>query len=227
MILLLTAFVFKFKLTNFKQKILLFYPSIVLIPYVILSISFLVSETTEFSRFVLSALFSVVFYIVTYFVLLTTNILYTSTYVTIPLEQAARAAQFIFSLLSSYLVLILFFGASFNFFQKSILILPFIFYLSYSSILLLAEVKSFDATIKALTISLTIWISIFIFSIWPINYIFAILAVAVCFYILLSMSLEVRSNLNRYVWAEYGVLILLILILLIISSNWGINGTLI
>ncbi|MCA9386400.1 hypothetical protein KC669_00010 [Candidatus Dojkabacteria bacterium] len=215
-----------FKTKSLKSKVIIFYPALSIIPYILITLSFLIAEQFQFNKFILSFMFSIVLYVISYFVILTTNILNTALEVKIPLEQAARASQFIFSLISSYLILILFFGANFNFFEKLVLIGPPVFYLTFSSILMLEHITPQQSIIRSLSITLTILYAIFVLSIWPVNYVYAILSIAVVFYILLSIALEIRSNLNRYVWVEYMVLVALITFLLVINSSWGINGTL-
>ncbi len=222
-----TFFVLGFSLSSRKTAVLGLYPAFVIVPYLFLTYSFLIAETFEINKLILSTIFSLVLYAISYFVILTTNILNTSLSIKIPLEQAARASQFIFSLISSYIILILFFGVTFNFFEKILLIIPPIFYLTFSAILMLENMKFNQAIIRSLSITLTLIYGIFVLSIWPINYVYAILAIAVCFYILLSVALEIRPKLNNYVWVEYGVLISLITFLLILNSSWGINGTII
>ncbi len=227
-ILLIGTFaVLGFDVSDMKTMVLGFYPSAVVIPYLLLSYSFLISESYEFNKLILSIVFSLLLYIISYFVVLTTNILNTSINVKIPLEQAARASQFIFSLISSYLILILFFGASFNFFEKIVFIVTPIFYLTFSAILMLENVTPKQAIIRSSSITLALIYGIFVLSIWPINYVYAILTIAVCFYILLSVALEIRPKLSRHVWIEYAILISLVTFLLILNSNWGINGTII
>lgn len=226
LIMLGTFAVLGFDFPSRKSKIISLYPTFVIVPYVFLSYSFLIGESLEFSKFLLSAIFSVLLLLITYFVTLTTNILNTSLEVKIPLEQAARASQFIFSLISSYLILILFFGVSFNFFEKIVLIIPPIFYLTFSAILMLENIKFQQAVVRSLSITFALIYGIFVLSIWPISYAYAILTIAIFFYILLSVALEIRPKVNKYVWLEYGVLIALVTMLLFINSSWGINGTL-
>ena len=222
-----TSFVLGFHFSSLETTVLSFYPSIVIIPYLFLTYSFLIAESFEINKLILSVIFSLILYVISYFVILTTNILNTSISVKIPLEQAARASQFIFSLISSYIILVLFFGAAYNFFEKIILIVPPIFYLTFSAILMLENITSKQAIIRSLSITFALIYGIFVLSIWPINYIYSILTIAVCFYILLSVALEIRTKINIYVWIEYGVLGFLIAFLLILNSNWGISGTLI
>ncbi|GAB4284794.1 MAG: hypothetical protein Kow0081_2160 [Candidatus Dojkabacteria bacterium] len=226
-VLIGTQVVLLFPVRNVKRYILGVYPTIVTFPVVFLSLTFLVAETNSFSQLLFSFFFSILVVGFSYFLLLITNILHTSLQVNIPLEQAARAAQFIFSLLTSYVVLILFFGTQYNFFEKIVLILPFIFALSFASIHMLPDSSLDISIIKSASISITILFAIFVLSIWPINYIYAILGIAVCFYIMLSISLETRPILQKYVWVEYTVLAGLIVFLLLTNSFWGINGTLI
>jgi hypothetical protein len=227
-IYLLTLFIIQNQsIRSLKGFIISLYPSIVTLPYLLLTIAYLFTNSTEISKLLSSGIFSIVFYIVIYFVFLTVNILNTSLTVKIPLEQAARASQFVFSLISSYVALILFFGADYTFVERVIIIGGFIFYYSFASIFFLNNVTRYQAIIRSLVITLVIIAAMFILSIWPINYIYAILSIAVCFYVLLSVALEVRPNLSKYVWVEYIVLFVLVFFLLILNSKWGINGLII
>jgi hypothetical protein len=49
---------------------------------------------------------------------------------------------------------------------------------------------------------------------------------SVLLYITLGVALEVREILKRFVWLEYGALFILIFLLLVVVSVWGINGPL-
>jgi hypothetical protein len=221
-----TIVVFGVEIEHIKTLVLTIYPTVIILPYAILSFSFLVSERGELNKLILSFIFSLLVYLIGYFLLLTVNILNTSIRIIIPLAQAARASQFIFSLISSYVILILFFGANYSFFEKTILILPNIFFVTFSTILMLEHITYRQAIIRSGSITITILYAIFVLSIWPTSYVYAILAIAVCYYILLSIALEFRQKLNRYIWIEYSTLVFLITFLLIINSSWGINGTL-
>jgi len=225
----LSFFVFNFKIPSIKSAVLILYPSLATFPLILFAVSLLsYEEINNFVEFFLSVAFGLIFFIVTYFIFLTVNILRVSLEVELPLEQAAKASQFIFSLVAAYIILIVFFGSELSFLEKNAVILPFISYYTFAAIQMLKGVSLQQATARTFAITLTIFLSIFVFSIWPsTGYVFPILAIAVCYYILLSIALEVRKHIAKYFWLEYVSLIALVTLLIILNSSWGINGTLI
>lgn len=202
------------------------FPSLAAVPFLGLTLSLLLSVNATVNKFIFSMGVSLAYGAGIYLLLLTVNILNTSVYVKIPLEQAAKASQFIFSLITTYLTLIFVYGSELDFFLKLIFIASVIFYFSYSCIWFLREISLQQVLFRSLNILFLMSLAVVIFSVWPINYVYAMLSTAVIFYILLSMSLEMRTNLTKYVWLEYSVLILLITVLLVSNSVWGINGLL-
>lgn len=202
------------------------FPSLSAVPFLGLSLSLLLSVNATVNKFIFSTGVCLAYGIGIYLLLLTVNILNTSVYVKIPLEQAAKASQFIFSLITSYLTLIFVYGSELDFILKLIFISSVIFYFSYSCIWFLREISLQQVLFRSLNILFLMSLAVVIFSVWPVNYVYAMLSTAVIFYILLSMSLEMRTNLTKYVWLEYSVLILLITVLLVSNSVWGINGLL-
>lgn len=212
---------------NYKSKVLNAYPSFTLVPLVMLSATIVESESTLVSQLIIGAVISIVFGFLSYFVLLTVNILNNSIHRDLPLAQAARASQFIFSLISVYLTLILFFSSNYEFPIKLATIGVFVFALTFLTILLLPTDTKKTALFKTATITLVVLFATFVFGIWPIDYVYAILGIAVVYYMLLSVSLEIRGQINKYVWSEYALLVSLISLLLLLNSFWGINGPLI
>ena len=227
LILLSTLFVLNFNINNFKKLTLSLYPAVSALPILFLLTSATSELESGISKLSFSIGISIVFAIYLYFIQLTSNILHTSLEVNIPLGQAARAAQFIFSLISSYVVLIIFFGAGYSFIEKVGFIGLFLSFYSFSSIMMIETSDLRLILEKTLGIISTILFAIFVLSIWPINYIYGILSIAIIFYILLSISLEVRSKLSNYVMIEYSLLVSLITLILFVNGNWGILGTLI
>lgn len=225
----LSLWIFSVKPGDLKRVKLLnvvAYPALTTLPIILLVVAYLESESNSLGQFGISLLAMILFYIVLYFILLTTNILYNALSYELPLEQAAKAAQFIFSLISAYVVLILFVGSELAILEKLVFIAPFMFYYSFASILLLKDITTYNAVIRALSVAITIVGAIAVLSMWPINYIYILLTVAVIFYILLSVALETKKEISRYVVLEYSILVFLISLILLINSSWGIQGTL-
>jgi hypothetical protein len=220
-----TAWIFLFKVRSTKEIILVTYVGFINFSYLFITLSLLYGSDLPVSRFFLSALISIGFYIFFYLLFLTVNILYNSLSYELPLEQAAKAAQFIFSLIAAYLLLIVVFSGDYRLLDKVIVISFFVGFYSLASITMLKNIKFKDAFLRTLSITMVIVFAIFVISIWPVNFIYGILAIAVIYYILLSISLENRHTLTKYTWVEYAVLLGLILSLFLLTSTWGINGT--
>lgn len=210
-----------------KTLMLSFYSSLVISPLGLLALSIGFSDPHLWSLIISIASLTVFFVVLIYFVLLDVNIINISQKLEMPLEQAGRAAQFIFTLLSSYTVLILFFGADFIFFEKLLIIIPFIFLITFLSLYSPRGSSGLQSIVKSSSISLSIALSIFVLSVWPVNFVYAILAIAVIYYILLSLGMEFRSKVPRQVYYEYFTLIAIVIFLLFINAVWGILGTII
>lgn len=224
---LLNLWVLFFKLNKSTIFTIAAFPAFCIIPFLIFSFSLIASVNNFGNKLLLSLIVVAAVTAVNYLLILTSNILNGSIYQELPLLQAGKASQFIFSLISSYLILIYAFGSYQDFLLRIIVSLPFIYYFSYSSIWMNKNVSSNQVFTRSLAITLIMGLTLLVVSIWPIDSVYAILAASVIFYILLNVALEIRKNLNRTVWVEYGVLTVLILILLFANSSWGINGSII
>ncbi|MDQ6985192.1 MAG: hypothetical protein Q9M91_07985 [Candidatus Dojkabacteria bacterium] len=222
-----TYWVLSFRIRILKVNIIAIYPTIVLTPFVLLFMSLIFNQEGVITGSFTSIIASIAFYLITYFILLTVNILNNSVFYELPLEQAAKAAQFIFSLASSYLLFVLIFGTDINLIARLVILFLYILYYSFSSIIFLKNIDNSNSLIKSLSLAITMTFAAFVLSTWPIDSIYLILSLAVIFYILLSISLEVRETINKYVFIEYGVLLSLIASILIFNSDWGIIGSVI
>ncbi|GIW58927.1 MAG: hypothetical protein KatS3mg086_212 [Candidatus Dojkabacteria bacterium] len=232
LVVVVVGSIFSFWIVGFNQNkqvafTIILFPVLTVMPILLFisSVSFYINHIDN--KFYFSTLSSVGLFFVFYFLFLTMNILFNAHFRSIPLEQAAKASQFIFILISTYILLIYAFGSNVNFIFKIGLVSLMIFYFSYVSMWTLKEISTEQITIRSLVMVMIMVMSVVIFSIWPVNYIYAMLSSAIIFYIMLSISLEVRTFLGRYVWLEYGILVLLTTLLLLFTSSWGINGSLI
>ncbi len=225
--LLLSLWVFGYQIKKGSIVPIAAFPSVTLLSPIFLAISVLLTISLDKNKFIFSGIVTVILTVVSYFLFLTANILNTSTYSRIPLEQAGKAAQFIFGLISAYLMMIFVFGNNIDFLLRIITIVPTIYYFTYSLNLSLRGISVGQVFMRSIAITMVMSIALIIFSIWPVNYIYAMLSSAVIFYILLSVSLEVRVNLTRYIWIEYFTLVFLVTFLLFANSSWGINGPII
>lgn len=224
---ILTLWVIDFRINKLTIFTIGLMPPITILSYLILAISVLLSINSTINKVLFSLSVSIGYVLAVYLLILTANILNTSNYMTIPLEQAAKASQFIFSLISSYLMFIFAFGSNVNVLVKLFLIVPLIFFFSFSAITALKIYRKEQSMKMSLNITFIMTLYLVVISVWPVNFVYSMLSAAVIFYVLLSIALETRAKLNRYIWIEFITLFILITIMLFTSSVWGVNGTLI
>lgn len=226
-ILMINSWVLFFNHSRKSFSVTGVYPSIALFPFFILGFTLFDSINNQVARLVLVLAMSAVFAVLGYITLLTNNILHGSIKMQLPLEQAAKAVQFIFSLLSTYLIMIFVLGADIDIFRRLVFILPFIFYYSYSSIWFLRHLRKKDVFNKSILLTLLVGLSIVVVAVWPIDSVYSILFSAVVYYILLNVALENRKKIPYGYWVEYLVLISLAIFILFTTAFWGINGSII
>jgi len=226
-IFLFNLWILFFKVKGMRIVTVVLFPSVAIVPFLFLGFATLFLINTDVYKIIFSGVISVISMILVYLMILTSNILNAAVQSQLPLEQAGKAAQFIFSLISTYLLLIVVYGTNFNILVRLLLVVPFVFYFSYSCIWMLRGVGKQQVLLRALSITMVIILTVVVLSVWPISSIYAMLSGAVIYYVILSIALELRSNLSRRIWIEYIVLFGLIFFLLTTNSNWGLNGTLI
>lgn len=213
-----------------KRKALLTiaaFPSVIIIPYLVLFLSILFTLNSYVTKFGFSFVISIGLIFITYLLILTTNILNGSLQFTLPLEQAGKASQFIFSLLSTYLMLIFIFSSNYNLVIRLVVLMAFVFYFTYSCIFLIKGLSEYQAIIRTIVVDVIMGVAILVLSVWPADSVYIILSIAVIYYILLNITLEIRNKLGKEIWVEYSVLLLLITFILFTNAVWGIKGTII
>ena len=225
--LVLTQWILFFRLKGKELLTLGLYPAISILPFTLLTSSLYFSINTPFYQTFFVFLASIGFVILSYIIFLTVNILNSSLKQQIPLEQAARAAKFIISLIASYVIFIFALSSNYGLAIKFLIVIPFIFYFTYSGIWILKTSSSKQIMQKTLVITLLMAISLMVILIWPLNIIYSILTASVIYYILLNVALDYRTKLNLNYWIEYIILIALVSFLLLTTAVWGINGTII
>lgn len=225
---LFTMWVLFFKVSGKRLLTISAYPGIALIPLVILSSSLILTINSPVNKTIFAAGVSVLLVFVSYLLILTANILNgAKVHGSLPLEQAAKASQFIVGLISTYLVLIYAFSSSLNLLLKIGMVLVFVFYFTYSALSSIKELNEYNIILRTFSVVLTMLVAMLAISVWPIESIYTILVVAIIYYIIFNVALEIRNKVGRALWIEYGILIGLITLLLITNSVWGINGTII
>jgi len=225
---LLTNWVLFFKVSGKRLLTISSYPSIALAPISILSYSLILTIDNGIYKNLFALAVSVGYIFVSYLLVLTANILNgAKVHGQLPLEQAAKASQFIVGLISTYLILIFTFSSDSNLVVKFVLILGFVFYFTYSSLSAIKELEEGNILLRTGSVVLTMLVAMLAISVWPIESIYSILVIAIIYYIIFNVALEVRGKVGRSLWVEYGILIGLITLLLLTNSVWGINGTII
>lgn len=202
------------------------FPAVAIFPYMLFTDTIISSFLGGLEQVPAAIIASLVFLGVCYLLILTANVLNGSVLYSIPLGQAGKASQFVFSLISSYLLIAYLFGGAFSLELRLLLIGSFSFYFAYSGIWAL-QVSAQQVWLSSGAIALVMVLLTGLLSVWPIPSIYATIVAVVFLYIMLNVALEMREYINRAVWLEYGVLLIFIVIILFTLGEWGINGTII
>lgn len=220
-----TTWVLFFKSKQRSILVLSLFPALAIFPYVLLADSVIKSIFTGLGQISVSIIAAAIYWVVTYLLILTANVLNGALLFNIPLGQAGKAAQFIFSLISSYFLIAFLFGGAFGIEIRLLVISVFVFYFSYACIYVL-QLPTREIWMSSLVITLVMVVITVLLSVWPIASVYATLVAVVFFYIMLNVALEVREKIGNAIWIEYAVLLVLIAIILFTNANWGINGRL-
>ena len=89
------------------------------------------------------------------------------------------------------------------------------------------EIKYYQRIVASLGIGLMMGLCSFVLILWPVESTYVALILSLLFYMALGMALEIREVLSNRVWLEYFFLYLVIVLVLLLTSEWGINGQLI
>lgn len=184
------------------------------------------SEQTQFQQISSGIVLSIVVYIVTYVLSSEINILNLATRRKIPLSQAAKAAHYVLTMLFSYLAFAQIVTISIPLLLKIMII--FIVVFSYSFIALWTiELEYNQRVFSALGIGLMSSFAYIVLALWPIDSFYFALFMTLVFYMNLGMALEIREIISQWIWYEYLLIFLTIIIILLATASWGINGTII
>jgi hypothetical protein len=183
----------------------------------------IIINQTRLGQISITILFSCLIFAIFYVHLLTSNIINYSHIRDIPLVYAARATAYIISLLSEYLIFYMTFNANIDILIKILIVSTISFFHCY---FLLDSIKETFANKinSSSTISLLIFIVTIVLSFWPVTSEIKSIILTLIMYICVGISLEIKEKIKKSIWIEYIVLIISIIFLLILLSNWGING---
>lgn len=171
----------------------------------------------------LSIILITIYFIGTYFLLLNSNLLNISLVTSIPLERASKTAQYISSVLISYLSLYTIIASNLDWYIKIALLSTSIYIFNYQ----LIWFNNFNKIHKIKLINtLTILIIILCFALltWPITPQNYSLIITIISYVIWGIYLENHDKLSGSTWLEYIALISLGLFFIISSATWGIFG---
>jgi hypothetical protein len=64
-----------------------------------------------------------------------------------------------------------------------------------------------------------------VLSVWPLDSFYLALFMVLVYYMSLGVALEVREIIGRWIWYEYTAIFIVILLLMLTTASWGVNGT--
>ncbi len=225
LMLVLSAWTLFFKTRRGTFFNIMLFPAVTIFSYTVFSDT-VVSTILGLAQVPATVILVIGGWLVSYLLLLTANVLNGAVLYNIPLGQAGKAAQFVFSLIGAYLLTAFSLGSDLPLAVKVGLIFTFVFYWSYSAIWQLQQLNG-RAFLSALSIAITIGLTALILSVWPLATIFTTLVVVLFFYILLNVALENRHRIGGAFWVEYSVLLIAVLLILTAFAEWGTRGTII
>ena len=172
-----------------------------------------------FSILILS-LYSIVIYTIT----LTMNILNVSYISRIPLVQAAKASNFLYTLFGAYFAFLLISRSGINELLKVLFVVFVVFLLTINILWFKKEsVKQLIGETMAVVLAfLTLNIVLIV---WPLNVELYSMVSIIVFYILLNLGLEERETTSLWVKMEFLILGIVVLLLVLRFASWGINGS--
>lgn len=215
-----------FKISGERFITVLMFPAIGVFAVTLLAELVLQAIFSELGQLSLLVVSAIIFWVFTYVLLLTVNILNASYLQEIPLGQAARAAQYVLSLIISYLIFFILFSNDIE------VLIRFAFIALTGFILVYIALWSISMRLQqrfnaSAAIGLLLGFISLILSIWPLSAPYLSLVLSLVLYVCLGISLEIRDIISRWIWIEYFALFALIIVLLTTVAEWGINGSLV
>lgn len=219
------VWVLYFKVQGISFVAIAMFPGVAIFPYVLAADRVVSSITDYLSAGAAALLATAVYWLVSYLLILSANVLNGAVLYDIPLGQAGKAAQFIFSLVSLYLLYGFTFSVGLPIHYRIIMIALFSAYFSFSSIWVL-QISMRQVIINTLAITTMLVYLTLLMAVWPIQSVYVTLLAVIFMYMMLNIALEMREKLSNMLWIEYGLLLALAVLILITNSTWGINGVL-
>jgi hypothetical protein len=221
----LTMWVIFFKSKQGSLFAVSLFPGLAAVPLLLGSESLLQQIRTEFGQIALLIILGAGVWLVSYLIILTTNVVNGLILYGIPLGMAGKASQFIFTLIATYLLLVQFFSSELPPEIRAAVLMIYTFAASYSACWQILG-KRREVSMTAGAMSGVVGLAVLVISIWPLDPIWSALFVIVVYYMLLNIALETRQKLTNMIWVEYSLLISLVCLIIFTAASWGINGPL-
>lgn len=167
---------------------------------------------------------SVLLGVVSYVIILTANILNVASLKKIPLAQVAQTSLYFFTVILVFLITDVIQSFETGVFIDLIWLAGATF-LAVSQLIwfVLSDMKMMFRISFVIILAVIFWYVVF--SYWPISFLLLNLSVAVIFYILCGFVMHTaKKSLTRGTLIEYSILIISILFLIFLSSDWGSFG---
>jgi hypothetical protein len=161
---------------------------------------------------------------VTYVLTANINILNLASIRNIPLGQAGRAAHYVLTLVFSYFGLVLLVSWNIKFFIKPVALFVLIFTFTFVALWTIS-LSYAHRFISSLGIALIITFAYLVLALWPLESFYYAFFVVLLYYMVLGVALEIREIINKWLWYEYAIIFLVMLLVLLATARWGVNGT--
>jgi len=224
--MLFVAWIVSYKLRGERLFTVLVFPALSL-AVVISFISVLITSSgSDLDKFSTATFATIALFIITYILSANINILNLAAIDNIPLGQAGRAVHYVLTMMFSYFFFVLLISWDINYLLKSVIVFLFIFTYTFVALwtISLAYKQRITSTIGISTILTFVF---FILGLWPLDSFYFALFMVLIFYMCLGVALEIREIIGKWIWYEYAILFLIILVLLLATAKWGIDGTII
>lgn len=171
-----------------------------------------------------SVIFLAAFLVYNYLHILTVNILNVTSLKKIPLGQAGKASEYVFTLITLFITFLVVFSSTIGLGVKLLGVFGITFLYVYSNFWLLPFSRR-DLLILVIGIALLTSGSAVILSFWPLGAELMSLYLIIFLYVLIGLGLEISDKVSVLIWIEYMFLIFFGLFLVFKLSTWGINGS--
>lgn len=221
---MLTAWIVHFNLKGERMFAVLVFPALSLGILVGFLNRLITAVGSEIDRYIGIFILSIILAAVVYIISANINILNLAAQRPLPLAQAAKAAHYIATMIFSYFGFVLIVSSTIPILLKPLLAALMVF--SYSYIALWTIRQEYRAGfLSSISMSLLLGFAYLVLSLWPLASFYMALFLVLMFYMSLGVALEIREMINKWVWYEYTAIFLVMILILLSTASWGVNGT--